>query len=78
MEEGPSSETNSRLSAQKIPQISWNRYLRFSANKMSELIPNLSQINPSHYFTLYIFSSYFNINLNSTPRSLNDLILFRF
>jgi len=43
---------------------------------MSELIPNLSQMNPPQVFTLYIFNVLFNIILNSTHTFLNDLIVF--
>jgi len=70
------SEANSRLSTQEIPQISRKRNFRFSSNKMSELIPNLSQMNPPQVFTLYIFNVLFNIILNSTHTFLNDLIVF--
>ena len=76
MEQGPSSEANSRLSTPEIPQISQNRNFHFSSNKISELIPKLSQMNPSQVLTLSIFNVLFNIILNSTHTSLNGLIVF--
>jgi hypothetical protein len=75
MEQGPYSEAYSCLSTQEIPQISRNRNFRFSSNKMSELIPNPSKMNPPQVFTLCIFNVLFNI-LNSTHTSVNVLNVF--
>jgi len=60
MEQDSSSEANSRLTTQEIPQISRNGNFRFSSNKLSELIPNFSQMNPFQVFTLCIFNVLFN------------------
>jgi hypothetical protein len=76
MEQVPSSETNIRLSSQEIPQISRNWNFSFPSNKMSELIPNLTQMNPHQVLKLYIFNLIFNIIIKSTHTSINCLILF--
>ena len=52
MQQAPSSEAKSRYPTQEISQVSRNRNFRFSCNKTSELIPNISQMNSSQVFIL--------------------------
>jgi hypothetical protein len=64
--------------AQELPSILWNPNVHFRVHKSPPLIPILSQINPTHTVSSYLYKIHFNIVHPPTPWSSQWSLTFWF
>jgi hypothetical protein len=69
VEQSPSWEGNSHSACQDTASLLWNPKVRYHIHKIPPLILNLGQMNPIHTFPSCFSKIYFNIILQSKPRS---------
>jgi hypothetical protein len=72
MELSPSREAASCAAIQEIPNILQNLKFHSRVHKNPPLVPILSQINPVHITTSYLFKINFNIILQCLSRKTYD------
>ena len=78
MVQSPSWEANWFANSQEIPRILWNPKVHYRTHKRPLPVPILGQPNPVHIPTSHLLEIHPNIIHQSTPRSPQWSLSFRF